>query len=111
MVRFIIKFAGKVFHDVIISVLSLNFEFAHRSAVMGGQTHWYLFRRHTSHAICFGFTRGGGGGGGWVGGWVVVVVMMVVVVMGGGGGFTVAEVFHQYANTDVPVEWNDLSLK
>ena len=34
--------------------------FVHRFAIMGGvgQIHWYSFRRHTSHAICFGFTWG-----------------------------------------------------
>ena len=62
---------------------------------MGGvvQVHWYSFRRHTSHAICFVFAQGPWLCSNMASDWLV------------GDRFTAAEVFYQYLNTDVPVEW------
>ena len=77
------RFAGKIFQAVIIFVFSLNVctQICYDGWV--GQIHWYLFCCHTSHMICFGIS--------WV--------------EGVGDWFTAAEVFHQHANTDIPVEW------
>ena len=55
-----------------------------------GQMHWYSFRHHTSHAVCFGFAQGPWLFSNMASDWLV------------GGRFTAAEVFHQ---PDLPVEW------
>ena len=77
-VRFIIRFAGKIFQNVIISVFSMNVCTQICYNGWGGANPLVLIS--PPHKPCDLF-------------WLV------------GDRFTAAEVFHQHANTDVPIEW------
>ena len=80
IIHFIVKYAGKIFQDVIISVFSIHI--CTQICYNGCGKPKSLVPISLPHKPCDLF-------------WLA------------GDQFTAAEVFHQHANTDVPVEWKN----